>query len=169
MESERKRRMIYLMNIKACLYDYSLLTGAPVLRSQLIELDHVRNDARFESLYKSPVSRFCLPFEQRLSPEFTQYLNVLSDANNSSIYLWSRLSKYCGVLEIPSLSALNVSFTFDFNGGIFSAIASDFRDEIIFDLCLNEDDEEILAVEIKGEKWTKITHQWPLEESLTEL
>jgi hypothetical protein len=100
--------------------------------------------------------RFEIPFGQKSDKRFKGFIERLTAANPSSIYLWTAYATDCGALKLGSLSSVDFEFAFDASEqGIFSLLTTDSADRLLLEF--HEDGGRlILDVEVQGEHWSMI-------------
>jgi hypothetical protein len=139
------------------LRELEILVGRPVQKTELLSLketEAVRE--QFKQMPKEPNARFEIPFEQRREQRFRAFLERLAKANPVDVFLWTPASYDCGLLQPIPFHRFRSDFPFDVNPeGILALLTSDFRDELLLDYSV-EDDEQLLEVKVGGEHWGTI-------------
>jgi len=155
---ERRNRISYKVNLKPYLQELNCFTLKPKSETDLISLDETKKIIeRSKSIRKTERNKITIPFKEKQSEHFNNYIQRLQDANSSGIYLWIERANNCGTTLLGSLSEVNWNFEFLCNNNaILILITSDCRDEVLFDF-YKEDDKELLDIETWGVNWSKIS------------
>ena len=95
-------------------------------------------------------------FAEKSSARFQMFVHALGQLNPSPVYVWTPLSNVCGLLRPVSLSEVNFGFDFAVNPeGILVIMTADLLDKMLLDYSAGEAGEELLEVEIAGERWAQ--------------
>jgi hypothetical protein len=105
-----------------------------------------------------PAVDFSLPFEERKSPKFSSLVKQLHDLNPEPIYLWTSRTNDCGLFKLDDVSKLNFAFPFEINPeGILVITTIDGNDRMLLDFSGENQSQQLLEVEIRGQNWVKAT------------
>lgn len=92
-------------------------------------------------------------FEDKTGERFRRYVQALASLYDGPVYVWTHLTPICGLLALPSIRAFNFGFCFDVDPKEIIGLTSvDSRDKLLMDYT-REDSEEMLEVEVLGERW----------------
>jgi hypothetical protein len=106
-----------------------------------------------------PFARYEIKFSERRSERFRKFLQRLTDANPSSIYVWTEHTIDCGALLVASLSEIKFDFDFAINdAGILAFTASDLADSLLLDFSSTPAGEQVMTVETKGPNWANAVY-----------
>ena len=98
-------------------------------------------------------------FADRKSERFKRFLQRLTEANPSSVYVWTPRTIDCGTFLVSSLDAIAFDFPFAINDeGVLSFATSDLRDRLLLDFSHAFADQEIMKVETQGPSWARIIY-----------
>jgi len=105
-------------------------------------------------------SAWCeIKFADRSSEHFAKFLKRLTDANSSSIYVWTPHTIDCGTFLAPSLDVIKFDFPFAINDdGILSFVTSDLQDRLVLDFSRTFAGQEVMRVETQGPGWARIIY-----------
>lgn len=155
--SDKLRQKLVL---KEYLRELSTLAGRFVYADELSSLEQVilmREKAQ-QSEIKESISTEML-FLDRNSKRFKEFVEKLTIANSSSIYIWTPRTIDCGALLLPSLSAIKFDFDFTLNKeGILVFATSDLVDSLLLDFYISPMGDQRLKIETKGKSWGRISY-----------
>ncbi len=144
--------------LKEYLKELSTLAGRFVYADELSSLEQVilmREKAQ-QSETKESIFTETL-FLDRNSKRFKEFVEKLTIANSSSIYVWTPRTIDCGALLLPSLSAIKFDFDFTLNKeGILAFATSDLVDSLLLDFYISPMGDQRLKIETKGKNWGRI-------------
>ena len=148
------------LNLKRYLEELAVLTGRTVLGDELGGLElavAIREASQKFATYTS--ASFEIPFSDRCSARFRQFVQKLHKANPTSVYLWTPRTIDCGVLLVPSLDVVKFDFDFDVNEeGILVLLSSDLVDRLLLDFSKSCTGEERMTVESQGINWMHVDY-----------
>jgi hypothetical protein len=155
---ERKKKIGYKINLKSHLQELNCFTVRTMSESDLVPLDQTKEILdRSKQLREAVPNKFTIPFEEKKSFRFKNYIKLLQDANSSGVYVWINRTNDCGSSIIKSLFDLKWNFDFECSRhGMLILVTTDLQDRILFDF-YEEDDERLLDIEVSGANWPKIT------------
>lgn len=155
--SDRLRQKLHL---KRYLEELSALTGRSVLANELGSLEQAA--AMRMAAQKSvaqPFARYEIQFSDRRSERFRKFLQRLTDANPSPVYVWTKHTIDCGALLVPSLAVINFDFDFAINDeGILVFTTSDLADSLLLDFSSTPAGEQVMTVETQGPNWARAVY-----------
>lgn len=160
MNSSLSLRLQKNLYLKIQLKELTELAGRPVSERDLISTNTINNSID-ENIKKHQTStnEFQINFDEKESNRFKKYIENLKKANDSQVYIITPLAKSCGILQIPSISAINLNFTYEINKeGIISFLTKDTQDSLLMDFFQNSKYEKILKIETKGINWPRISY-----------
>lgn len=148
------------LNLKRYLAELSTLTGGSVQVDELVSLEHTATlrqaQQKFEALPTSPSE---IPFSERGSERFKEFVRRLHDANPSPVYVWTQRTIDCGALLIPSLMAIRWDFDFTVNEeGMLAFVTSDIADSLLLDFSELQKGEQRMKLETQGANWEGVTY-----------
>ena len=155
--TERLRRNLHL---KKHLEELRALTGRVVHADELGSLDQfvaMRQSA--QRFVDQPTVACEIPFSERSSERFKRFLQCLTYANPSPIYVVTPRADSCGVLLLSSLNEVRFDFVFKINEeGLLIFVTSDLEDRLLLDFSSTPTGEEIMKVEVQGSNWKKVAY-----------
>lgn len=140
------------------LKELATLLGRNVTESELGSPTSVRNLAkRSDRLVFAPSAVWQVPFQTKHSEEVRGILRRIEDVNRDRVLLLTPRSRSCGSIVVQSVGALNLDFPFSLNPeGIFTLVAEDACNRLVFDFFRDENGVEVLELEIQGAAWTSV-------------
>jgi hypothetical protein len=156
--SDLSQRLAYKNNIARHLTEMSRLSGRDVSRNELLSIEATASVRESASRIREAPSRcFEIGFDEKASARFLELIKKLHQLNPSSIYVWTTLSSYCGVLGLPSIMELNLGFEYSSSReGIIVLVTANFLDKLLLDFYEAAAGERRLKVELMGENWSKV-------------
>lgn len=155
--SDRLRQKLHM---KRYLEELSALTGRAVLADELGSLEQaaaMRLTA--QKFVAQPFARYEIKFSDRSSERFRKFLQRLTDANPSSVYVWTEHTIDCGALLVASLAAIKFDFDFAINDeGILAFTTSNLADKLLLDFSSTPAGEQVMTVETQGPNWTRVAY-----------
>lgn len=155
MSAPLSDRLRQKMHLKRYLEELSALTGRSVQADELgsLELAAAMRVAAQKADAKSS-ARCEIGFSDTRSERFRKFLQRLTDANPSSVYVWTPRTIDCGALLVPSLAAIKFDFDFAINDeGILAFTTSDLADSLLLDFSSTPAGEQVMTVETQGPNW----------------
>lgn len=150
--STRLRRNLHL---KRYLKELSALMERSVQAEELGSLEQaaaMRTAA--QGFLEKSTTQYEISFSDRSSERFKRFLQSLTDANPSSVYVWTPDTIDCGALLVPSLDAIRFDFDFDINDdGILAFLTSDLGDRLLLDFSRTPTGEQVMKIETQGANW----------------
>lgn len=146
---------------KLLLRDYigviSCLVGRQVRESELSDVDFAlefrKKAERFSIM---PTTSLEVGKAAIVSAKFLEFLRRLSEANSSPLYLWTRHTVDCGMLQVDSLEMVRFSDALTcLPDGILVVVTKDASDRLLFDVLTDE--ENRVTVEVQGDNWYGMT------------
>lgn len=158
--SELSEKLTFKRELPRHLLELSLLVGRPVHKEELLSLKETKLvRVRANQVLRNPVKKFVIPFETKQEPRFGKFIERLIEANPNDVYLWTPASNLCGLLLPTPLKTFRTTFPFELNPeGIIVILTDDLHDQLLLDYSLGEHDEQLLEVEVSGERWGSITY-----------
>jgi hypothetical protein len=155
--SGKLRQKIYL---KRYLAELSALTGGPVQADELVSLEQTAKLREAQQQFVAlPTSSSEIPFSDRGSERFAEFVRRLHDANPSPVYVWTERTIDCGALLVPSLMAIRWNFDFAVNEeGMLAFVTSDIADSLLLDFSALHTGEQRMKVETKGANWEEVAY-----------
>lgn len=146
--------------MKRYLEELSTLTGRIVQADELGSLEQTAALHRAaQKFIAQPLARYEIKFSDRCSERFKNFLQRLTDANPSSLYIWTEHTIDCGALLVASLAAIKFDFDFVINDeGILAFTTSDLVDRLLLDFSSTLAGEQVMTVETQGPSWVKIVY-----------
>lgn len=155
--SDRLRQKLHL---KRYLEELSALTGRSVQADELGSLEQaaaMRMAA--QKLIAQPFARYEIKFSDRSSERFRKFLQRLTDANPSSVYVWTEHTIDCGAFLVASLAEIKFDFDFAINDeGILAFTTSDLADSLLLDFSSTPAGEQVMTVETQGPNWASAVY-----------
>lgn len=155
--SDRLRQKLHL---KRYLEELSALTGRSVQADELGSLEQAA--AMRMAAHKfvaQPFARHEIKFSDTRSERFRKFLQRLTDANPSSVYVWTEHTIDCGALLVGSLAAIKFDFDFAINDeGILAFTTSDLADKLLLDFSSTPAGEQVMTVETQGPNWASAVY-----------
>jgi hypothetical protein len=147
-------------NLKKYLNELTGLIGRPVHAEELGSLEQVNSIREVGQKFSSLISQKCeIPFSERCSERFKDFLQRLDDANPSSIYIWTPRTINCGVLLVASLAVVRFDFDFSVNeDGIIVFLTSNLEDRLLLDFSGLPGSEQIMKIETQGANWVNVPY-----------
>ena len=160
MTSERQKTIIYRANIREYLQKLNCFLLRSAQEGDLLsheETLHLRTRAKPQ--VENEVREFSIPFEEKTSDQFQNYLRKLSKANSSAIYVWIDRTIDCGTIAIPSLTDFNWSFAYDCDpDGTLTLVTTDLEDRMLLDYSEDNQGKRVLEVKVTGNRWSEISY-----------
>lgn len=155
--SERLRQKLHT---KRYLEELSALTGRSVQADELGSLEQAAvMRIAAQKFVAQPFTRYEITFSDRSSERFRRFLQRLTDANPSSIYIWTEHTIDCGALLVASLAAIKFDFDFAINDeGILAFTTSDLADSLLLDFSSTPAGEQVMTVETQGPNWASVVY-----------
>ena len=158
--SELSEKLSSKKELSRHLCELGLLVGRPVHKKELLSLNEtesVRNQAN--QVIRQPVGKFDIPFEKKQETRFLKFIEHLTKVNPNDVYLWTPASNLCGVLRPVPLKTFRITFPFELNPeGIIVILTSDLSDQLLLDYSQGSNDEQLLEIEVSGERWGDIVY-----------
>jgi hypothetical protein len=130
--SQKIRR---LRAMKPYLSELTALAGHSVCEEDLGSLEQVavlQNEA--QKFRTQMVPSFEIPFSERVTRRFTEFISKLRQANPSPVYVWTPRTNDCGAFLISSIEKINFAFDFSINTeGILAFLTKDLIDRLVLD------------------------------------
>jgi hypothetical protein len=138
----------------------SKITGRVVEANELTSLDELASMREaLQRLRALPVATVEIPFSDRRSERFKSFLQRLSVANPSPVYVWPPWQSGCGALLVSSLGAINFDFDFSINPeGLLAFSTKDHADRLLLDFSSTCSGEQYMKVETRGEHWASAAY-----------
>lgn len=148
-------RLRLKLHLKRHLEELSALTGRSVQADELGSLEQAAQmRMAAQKFIAQPFARYEIKFSDRKTERFRKFLQRLTDANPSSVYIWTRHTIDCGALLVVSLAEIKFDFDFAINDeGILSFTTSDLTDKLLLDFSSTPEGEQIMTVETQGPNW----------------
>lgn len=155
--SDRLRQKLHM---KRYLEELSALTGRSVQADELGSLEQAAAMRMAAQKYVAqPFARYEIKFSDRSSERFRKFLQRLTDANPSSVYVWTEHTIDCGALLVASLAAIKFDFDFVINDeGILAFTTSDLADKLLLDFSSTPAGEQVMTVETQGPNWASVAY-----------
>jgi hypothetical protein len=155
-----QERLRQLAHMKMYLGDLGKLLGRTVFSHELCTLEQTaRLQQESTQLRIQRVMSCEIPFMDMDTEHFRSFIQRLSDANPSPIYIWISHTIDCGALRVPSLMAVNFESDFPIiEGEIVVLATSDLKDRLLLDFFVSDDGKEMLKIETQGEHWQKVPY-----------
>jgi len=158
--SSSSEKSCHTLKMKKYLEELSVFAGHPVKSADLGSAEQaasIREAARKFSVSDAASSE--IAFVDRSSERFKQYIKRLHDANPSQVYVWTPRTIDCGVLLVPSLSAIDFDFDFAVNEeGILVFLTDDLEDRLLLDFFIAPTDEKRMKIETQGANWGEVIY-----------
>ena len=156
-QSERLRKKLHL---KEYLGELGRLLGRVVQEEELGSLAQVTTiRAAALKFDTQPAISHDIPFTERKSDRFVRFIQCLSEANPSHVYVWTPRTILCGVILVPSLNAIKLDFDFDINHeGVLVFLTSDLSDRLLLDFSTTDMNEQRLNIELQGRYWSRVSY-----------
>lgn len=158
---ERQRIIRQKVNMKRYLVVLSALVGRSVLGYELESLEKTDELEKTVGEVVRPTKNYTfeIPFAERLSKRFIDFIDGLYQANSSSVYVWLKRAWDCGIFVAPSISSIKFDFEFDiYSNGIFVFLSKDMNDQLKLDFYLLETGEQSLICDVKGPNWGRVKY-----------
>ena len=158
-EGNRKDRIRQLARMKSHLMQLEALMGRVVHRDELLSLEQtVLVKQQLSKFTVCPIVSREIPFDDRKAGRFSHFIQQLSLANSSSVYVWIHHGFDCGLLLASSLDVVDVlNFPFEPPNEVVSFITSDLRDRLLFD-STTEPETRTLTIEVQGDHWLDVNY-----------
>lgn len=158
---ERRQKIEQKVNMKRYLEILTALTGRSIHPNDLESLENTSSLSEIaqDHFINSTTSTFEIPFQERLSERFKNFVQQLYATNSSAIYIWEKRTKSCGILISPSI--LSINFNFDFaidSSGIFSFSTINMTDAVMLDFFISDEGEQRLLVKSRGANWGEVKY-----------
>lgn len=161
LTTDLHQKLAQLNQMPSYLAELSLLLGrvvSPIELSPSSEAINLSN--RTSELLREPVVKQTLPFAEKTTPAFNEFINTLTSAYSGPIALFTPRTTACGFITVASLSDIHWNFPFTLNSeGIFSIVTLELTDRIVMDFFLGEGGSEMLELEVQGKNWSRILYQ----------
>lgn len=153
-------RLRQKLNLKRYLAELSALTGGSVQADELVSLEQTASLREAQQKFGAlPTSSSEIPFSERGSERFKEFVRRLHDTNPSSVYVWTQRTIDCGALLIPSLMAIRWDFDFAVNEeGMLAFVTSDMADSLLLDFSELHNGEQRMKVETQGANWEGVAY-----------
>lgn len=134
--------------------------GRTVQANELGSLDQAAEmRVAAQKFVAQPLARYEIKFSERKSERFRKFLQGLTDANPSSVYVWTEHTIDCGALLVASLAEINFDFDFAINDeGILAFTTSDLADSLLLDFSRTPAGEQVMMVETQGPNWASAVY-----------
>jgi hypothetical protein len=149
------RRLRQRLHLKKYLEELSALTGRSVQADELGNLEQAAAmRVAAQKFITQPFARYEIKFSDKSSERFRKFLQRLTEANPSSVYVWTEHTIDCGALLVASLAAIRFDFDFAINDeGILVFTTSDLADKLLLDFSSTPAGEQVMTVETQGPNW----------------
>ncbi|NIM40576.1 MAG: hypothetical protein GTN84_06165 [Hydrogenophaga sp.] len=146
--------------MKAYLEELAPLVGAPVA---VAELGPIEQPAALQKAAKvidpEPLQSFEMPFSERCSAQFLDFIKRLCCANPSAVYIWTPRTDACGVYLAGPISTIKYNFGFDINSeGVLVFLTEDVQDRLLLDFFSSSAGEHRMKVEVQGRNWSEVKY-----------
>ena len=161
MSELRQQKILQKINMKSYLANLGVLVGRTVKPEELGSIEYAAELRRClkRDSDKYPYTTVCeIPFADRNSERFRQFIKKLHDANPSPVYIWLSETIFCGTFLVPSLEVINFNFDMSLNGGIVSFRASPSNDGLSLDSFDESNGEVYMEIQTCGEHWENIPY-----------
>ena len=148
------------LNLKRYLAELAELTGRHVRADELVGLEQTAALRACQQKFKTQATTTAeIPFADRLSARFSDFIQNLHGANPSPVYVWTQRTVDCGTLLVPSLQAIKWDFDFGVNDeGILALVTSDIADSLLLDFSTSLTGEQRMKVETQGANWKDVIY-----------
>lgn len=155
--SDRLRQKLHL---KRYLEELSALTGRSIQADELGSLEQAAAMRMAAQRADAQSSARCeIRFSDTSSERFRKFLQRLTDANPSSVYVWTPRTIDCGALLVASLAAIKFNFDFAINDeGILAFTTRDLADSLLLDFSSTPAGEQVMTVETQGPNWARAAY-----------
>lgn len=155
--SDRLRQKLHL---KRYLEELGALTGRSVQADELGSVEQAAAMRMAAQRADAQSSARCeIRFSDRSSERFRKFLQSLTDANPSPVYVWTPRTIDCGALLVPSLDAIKFDFDFAINDeGILAFTTSDLGDSLLLDFSSTPTGGQVMTVETQGPSWARAVY-----------
>jgi hypothetical protein len=142
------------------LAELSALLGRPVQADELGSVEQVASlSVSAQSFLGRPVTRHEINFAEKSSERFSKFVEGLTDANSSPVYVWTPRTIDCGALLVPCLATIKFDFDFAINDeGILVFTTSDMVDRLLLDFSSTPAGEQVMTVETQGPNWANAVY-----------
>ena len=158
--SSSSEKLCQKLKMKKYLEELTVLVRHPVKSADLGSVEQaasIREAAKKLSVSDAASSE--ITFVDRSSERFKKFVRCLHDANPSQVYVWTPRTIDCGVLLVPSLSAIDFDFDFAVNEeGILVFLTDDLEDRLLLDFFILPADEKRMKIETQGANWGKVIY-----------
>lgn len=160
MTSERQKKIIYKTNIREYLQKLKYFLLRSVGEHDLLSLEEtLALRTRAKEHFANEVKEFSVPFEEKTSERFQNYIRELSKANSAGIYVWIDRTIDCGTIGIPSLSDFNWAFAYDCDpDGTLTLVTTNLEDRMMLEYSEDNSGKRVLEVKVTGSTWPKISY-----------
>lgn len=135
----------------------SRLTGNIIHKDNLLSLEETKNlREKAKSVNYSPAWRRTVPFADKSTPRFRDFICALRELNPNPVYLWTPLSNVCGVSNPVALDTIRWGFEFDLiPDGILVLLTGDLIDKLLLDFSEETTGDKQLEIDVSGKNWGK--------------
>lgn len=155
--SARFRQKLYM---KSYLLELAALAGRVVQADELLDLEQTAALRSAMQKFRTQTTAFSeIQFSDRKSERFKIFVQRLCSANSSPVYVWIQRTIDCGVLLMPSLSAVCWDFdpSVDADGTI-AFVTSDLADSLLLDFSDLSTSEQHMKIEVQGMNWKETSY-----------
>lgn len=155
--TERRKQL----NLKAYLAELSALVQRNVTPDELTTAQKVDDlkQIGLANFAGQPTAVVELPFEALTHPRFKAYVESLSLACSSPVYVWTPRTLDCGALLLPSLKAVHFDFDFTINQeGILTFATEDMTNRLLLDFSEGDDRARRVTSETQGACWYTVPY-----------
>lgn len=158
---DRRLMLRQKVHMRDHLDELQALVGRPVRAEELESLERTKVLGEVARKQFSPLEKLTveIPFSDRLSERFRDFVHRLRASNPSPVYVWIERANECGALLLPTITS--VRFDFDFSiesNGIISISTHDQSDRLVLDFYVSDDGDKRMTVSTQGNAWGKIKY-----------
>lgn len=145
-------------NLHLYMSELKFLSFMPVDEDQVSHVEKVEQIRAGQGKIKEfPISRFSIPFTERLTKRFGEFVEKLNEENSNKVYIWTENSNRCGLFAANNIKEVNFEFPFDVNSeGIIVLLSENIEDKMLLDFYLDVNGQQMLEVELQGRCWSFI-------------
>lgn len=148
-------KLLQKLHFKKYLAELSVLVGRDISSENLLSLEQTKAIRQASLKFDTqPKAQYRIPFSEKSENRFRSFIQRLSSANSSSIFVFTPRTITCGVFPIASLEQIKWEFDFSINGeGILGFLTEDICDSLLLDFSESDFNQQELTVEVKGHNW----------------
>ncbi len=158
---DRKSRISYLVNIKKFISNLERITGKEVNREDIEAIDVAYTIRQKPAKYFDyPLNKLELSYSLIKLEILSAFFDRLYHSNNTPVYVWIDGVDECGLLKLPSIKSVNVSFFFDPGHiQVLTFTTVDSEDMLLLDIDLDDSNRPtMLTLEYQGKNWSSIEY-----------